>query len=97
MTGAGRARLDPPGWAWRSVGAGSCGLEGGGEVAGTAPHRPMPRGEVNDLEVLELFATLANMAWPARASVTTMACSGHTVHDVGEPPNNARTVHGRGG
>lgn len=32
-----------------------------------------------------------------RASVTTMACSGHAVHEVGEPPINARTVHGRSG
>jgi predicted DNA-binding transcriptional regulator YafY len=31
-----------------------------------------------------------------RASVTTMACSGHTVQEVGEPPANARPVHGRG-
>lgn len=31
-----------------------------------------------------------------RASVTKMACSGHTIHEVGEPPANARPVHGRG-
>lgn len=31
-----------------------------------------------------------------RASVTTMACSGHTVEEVGEPPANAAPVHGRG-
>lgn len=31
-----------------------------------------------------------------RASVTTTACSGHTVEEVGEPPANARPVHGRG-
>jgi predicted DNA-binding transcriptional regulator YafY len=30
-----------------------------------------------------------------RASVTTMACSGHTVEEVGEPPANAAPVHGR--
>ncbi|MBG6239710.1 putative DNA-binding transcriptional regulator YafY [Mycetocola sp. CAN_C7] len=30
-----------------------------------------------------------------RASVTKTACSGHTVHEVGEPPANARPVHGR--
>jgi predicted DNA-binding transcriptional regulator YafY len=30
-----------------------------------------------------------------RASVTTMACSGHTVEEVGEPPVNAAPVHGR--
>lgn len=32
-----------------------------------------------------------------RARVTTMACSGHTVDEVGEPPENARPVHGGGG
>jgi predicted DNA-binding transcriptional regulator YafY len=32
-----------------------------------------------------------------RASVTRTACGGHTVHEVGEPPANARPVHGRGG
>ncbi|MUN63852.1 WYL domain-containing protein [Kocuria sediminis] len=32
-----------------------------------------------------------------RASVTRTACSGHTVHEVGEPPVNARPVHGGGG
>lgn len=31
-----------------------------------------------------------------RASVTTAACSGHTIHEVGEPPQNARPVHGWG-
>jgi predicted DNA-binding transcriptional regulator YafY len=31
-----------------------------------------------------------------RASVTKMACSGHTIHEVGEPPENARPVHGWG-
>ena len=31
-----------------------------------------------------------------RASVTTTECGGHTVHEVGEPPANARPVHGRG-
>jgi predicted DNA-binding transcriptional regulator YafY len=31
-----------------------------------------------------------------RASVTKTACSGHTIHEVGEPPVNARPVHGRG-
>lgn len=30
----------------------------------------------------------------ARASVTKMPCSGHTIHEVGEPPENARPVHG---
>jgi len=30
-----------------------------------------------------------------RASVTTTACTGHTVHEVGEPPAHARPVHGR--
>ncbi|MCC9192126.1 WYL domain-containing protein [Arthrobacter sp. zg-Y916] len=30
-----------------------------------------------------------------RASVTAMACTGHTVEEVGEPPANARPVHGR--
>lgn len=30
-----------------------------------------------------------------RASVTTTACEGHTIHEVGEPPANARPVHGR--
>lgn len=29
-----------------------------------------------------------------RASVTKIACSGHTVDEVGEPPANARPVHG---
>jgi predicted DNA-binding transcriptional regulator YafY len=29
-----------------------------------------------------------------RASVTKIACSGHTVDEVGEPPPNARPVHG---
>lgn len=32
-----------------------------------------------------------------RASVTKTACSGHTVDEVGEPPANARPVHGRDG
>lgn len=32
-----------------------------------------------------------------RASVTKTACSGHTVAEVGEPPANARPVHGRSG
>jgi predicted DNA-binding transcriptional regulator YafY len=31
-----------------------------------------------------------------RASVTKTACSGHTIHEVGEPPENARPVHGWG-
>lgn len=31
-----------------------------------------------------------------RASVTKTACDGHTIHEVGEPPANARPVHGRG-
>jgi predicted DNA-binding transcriptional regulator YafY len=31
-----------------------------------------------------------------RASVTTAACDGHTVDEVGAPPANARPVHGRG-
>jgi len=30
-----------------------------------------------------------------RASVTKTACSGHSVSEVGEPPANARPVHGR--
>jgi predicted DNA-binding transcriptional regulator YafY len=30
-----------------------------------------------------------------RATVTKTACSGHTIHEVGEPPANARPVHGR--
>ncbi|PWC07920.1 helix-turn-helix transcriptional regulator [Mycetocola zhujimingii] len=30
-----------------------------------------------------------------RASVTRAECSGHTVQEVGEPPANARPVHGR--
>ncbi|MFF1539722.1 helix-turn-helix transcriptional regulator [Microbacterium sp. NPDC058269] len=30
-----------------------------------------------------------------RAGVTKVACSGHTVEEVGEPPTNARPVHGR--
>jgi predicted DNA-binding transcriptional regulator YafY len=30
-----------------------------------------------------------------RAHVTKTACSGHTVDEVGEPPANARAVHGR--
>ena len=30
-----------------------------------------------------------------RAGVTMTACGGHTVHEVGEPPVNARPVHGR--
>ena len=29
-----------------------------------------------------------------RASVTKEPCSGHTVEEVGEPPANARPVHG---
>ncbi|SDW28553.1 HTH domain-containing protein [Arthrobacter sp. cf158] len=32
-----------------------------------------------------------------RASATGTPCSGHTIHEVGEPPPNARPVHGRGG
>jgi predicted DNA-binding transcriptional regulator YafY len=31
-----------------------------------------------------------------RASVTTAACDGHAVDEVGAPPANARPVHGRG-
>lgn len=31
-----------------------------------------------------------------RATVTKAACSGHTIHEVGEPPAHARPVHGRG-
>ncbi|MGY4541269.1 putative DNA-binding transcriptional regulator YafY [Arthrobacter sp. UYNi723] len=31
-----------------------------------------------------------------RASVSKTACGGHTIHEVGEPPANARPVHGRG-
>jgi predicted DNA-binding transcriptional regulator YafY len=31
-----------------------------------------------------------------RASVTKTPCGGHTIHEVGEPPANARPVHGRG-
>ena len=31
-----------------------------------------------------------------RASVTAMACSGHGIHEVGEPPATARPVRGRG-
>lgn len=31
-----------------------------------------------------------------RATVTKVACSGHTIHEVGQPPLNARPVHGRG-
>jgi predicted DNA-binding transcriptional regulator YafY len=31
-----------------------------------------------------------------RASVTSTACTGHAIHEVGEPPANARPVHGRG-
>lgn len=30
-----------------------------------------------------------------RAAVTKTACSGHGIHEVGEPPANARPVHGR--
>jgi predicted DNA-binding transcriptional regulator YafY len=30
-----------------------------------------------------------------RASVTTAACAGHAVDEVGDPPANARPVHGR--
>jgi predicted DNA-binding transcriptional regulator YafY len=30
-----------------------------------------------------------------RASVTKTACGDHTIHEVGEPPANARPVHGR--
>ena len=30
------------------------------------------------------------------ASVTKTACAGHTIHEVGKPPANARPVHGRG-
>ncbi len=31
-----------------------------------------------------------------RARVTKAPCSGHTIHEVGEPPANARPVHRRG-
>ncbi|MFJ6002835.1 helix-turn-helix transcriptional regulator [Arthrobacter sp. NPDC092385] len=31
-----------------------------------------------------------------RATATRTACGGHTIHEVGEPPANARPVHGRG-
>jgi predicted DNA-binding transcriptional regulator YafY len=29
-----------------------------------------------------------------RASVTKITCSGHTIGEIGEPPQNARPVHG---
>ena len=32
-----------------------------------------------------------------RASVTTIACAGHGIREVGDPPPNARPVHGRSG
>lgn len=32
-----------------------------------------------------------------RATVTMTACSGHTIEEVGEPPANARPVHGHDG
>lgn len=32
-----------------------------------------------------------------RASVTRTACVGHSIHEVGEPPANARPVHARSG
>lgn len=32
-----------------------------------------------------------------RATVTMTACSGHTIEEVGEPPPNARPVHGHDG
>ncbi|MBO0594591.1 WYL domain-containing protein [Nesterenkonia sp. E16_7] len=31
----------------------------------------------------------------AAATVTTTACEGHSIHEVGKPPVNARPVHGR--
>lgn len=31
-----------------------------------------------------------------RASVTKTVCAGHAIHEVGEPPVNAKPVHGRG-
>ncbi|MGX1793832.1 helix-turn-helix transcriptional regulator [Microbacterium sp. NPDC055312] len=31
-----------------------------------------------------------------RATVTRTACSGHTIQEIGEPPANARPVHGHG-
>ncbi len=31
-----------------------------------------------------------------RASLTKTACGGHTIHEVGKPPANARPVHSRG-
>ncbi len=31
-----------------------------------------------------------------KATVTKAPCSGHTIHEVGEPPANARPVHGGG-
>jgi hypothetical protein len=30
-----------------------------------------------------------------KASVTTVECTGHTIEEVGEPPMDARPVHGR--
>ena len=32
-----------------------------------------------------------------QATVTKTACNGHTIEEVGEPPVNAKPVHGRGG
>ena len=31
-----------------------------------------------------------------RATVTKLACGNHTIDEVGEPPENARPVHGGG-
>jgi predicted DNA-binding transcriptional regulator YafY len=35
------------------------------------------------------------MSRVVRATMTTTACSGHSSHEVGAPPANARPVHGR--
>lgn len=43
-----------------------------------------------------IAAGFSNRAAWAEYFVTKAACSGHTIHEVGETPANARPVHGRG-
>ena len=79
-----------------------------GEVAGSAPHRPVPhitrrhhdhsgrrtravRFTSGRWYLVGWCRLRDAMRWFAvsrieRASVTKMACSGHTIHEIGEPP-----------
>lgn len=75
----------------------------GDETTTTRHVEPVLFASTNDQWYLVGWCQLRNaMRWFTvsrieRASVTKTACGGHTIHEVGEPPANARPVHGRGG